>query len=489
VRGGIDVQRKRLYLILIGFIIIVIGLNVFWLIKFKQSPVKAGMMPNTSSQITNNKEKQRILNIPPVLKPDSTDANNVYYTLRAQTGMTQLVSGEKTKTYGYNGPFLGPTIRVERGQNIHIHTQNRLKQATSFHWHGAILDDSSDGGPHQTVAAGQNKLISFKVNQPAATLWYHPHAVGSTASQVYNGLAGFLLVDDQNSRQLKLPRNYGKDDFPIVVQDRSFDKNNQLDYKKIVSSNGTLGNTLLINGTQNPYIETTTKYVRLRLLNGSNAREYTFKLDDRSSFYQISTDGGFLKKPVQENKITLAPGERAEIVVDLGHYSQGSQVKLKSADSNILTMKVKNNHDGETKLPRQLTNLQTVTKSGQKVTQNIALSDMGHMVSINNRQFSMNRIDLKVKQNTTQVWKIRNKNNMMGEIHPFHIHGVQFRLLSINNNASPSNMQGWKDTIMTRPGNQYKILIKFTQTGVFMYHCHNLEHEEAGMMGQIRVVP
>lgn len=482
-------RHRQFYLILISFIVVVVVLNAFWLIKFKQSPVKGGMMSNTNSRISNNQEKQHRLIVPPVLKPDSVDNNNIYYTLRAQTGVTQLLSGKKTKTYGYNGSFLGPTIRVEKGVNIYIRTQNHLKQSTSFHWHGAILPSSSDGGPHQTVAAGQSRLINFKVNQPAATLWYHPHAVGSTAIQVYKGLAGFLLVDDQNSRRIKLPKTYGKDDFPVVVQDRNFDKNNQLNYRQAASSNGTLGDKLLVNGTQNPYIETTTKYIRLRLLNGSNARKYIFKLNDGRPLYQIGTDGGFLKKPVPEKQIILTPGERAEVVVDLGGYSQGSQVKLKSKESSVLTMRIKSNRGGEAKLPHRLTNIQSVNNLNRKVVQNITLSGMGHMVSINNKQFSMKRIDIKVKQNTTQIWKISNKDNMMGEIHPFHIHGVQFRLLSVNGNTPASNMQGRKDTIMTRPGNQYKIMIKFTQPGVFMYHCHNLEHEETGMMGQIQVVP
>ncbi|ETY75203.1 multicopper oxidase family protein [Lactiplantibacillus fabifermentans] len=444
-----------------------------------------GNMGSTATTATTAKTAAHQLALPPLLKPTSASKTKVAYTLTAQTGALALKKGAKTATLGYNGNYLGPVLRVKRGQILQVTTKNKLKQATSFHWHGAILPGNVDGGPGQSVAAGQQKTIAFKVSQSAATLWYHPHAMGSTAKQVYQGLAGLIYVQDAVSQKLNLPDKYGVDDFPVVIQDRNFTANNQFDYAADHQNDGTTGKTLLINGTLNPYIKVTTKLVRLRFVNGSNARNYRLTLSNGQAMHQIATDGGLLAKPVAVKTLKLAPGERAEVVIDTSKLT--SQVTVKNGQQRVLALRLASNRRQQGTLPNELTTLPTVDTTNAQ-HQTLSFSGMGSMVSINHQQYDPSRVNLTAKQGQNQVWTLKNTGTMMGnEIHPFHLHGVQFRILSINGQTPPANLRGYKDTVALTPGSTVKIAFKFQDRGTYVYHCHNLEHEENGMMGQIKV--
>src|SRR5699024_3625665 len=175
--------------------------------------------------------------------------------------------------------------------------------------------DIDDGGPHNVLEAGEESNIEFEVTQEAATLWFHPHPEGKTSEQVYNGLAGLIYIKDQNSKKLELPSEYGENDIPLIFQDRVFDHEKQLNYKATANEDGTVGTRSLINGTLNPKFTGDNEKVRLRLLNVSNARNYTVKLNTGNAFVQVATDGGFLNEQVSMQEITLTPSERAEIVI------------------------------------------------------------------------------------------------------------------------------------------------------------------------------
>ena len=170
------------------------------------------------------------LQLPELLEPDSESASEITYTVTAQAGETAFLEGKTTQTLGYNGSYLGPVLVVREGQEVHIKTENQLAEATSFHWHGVKLPSDMDGGPHHPVGPNETMQVDFTVNQEAATLWFHPHALGTTAEQVYAGLAGLIFVEDDNSDQLDLPKDYGVNDFPLIIQDRTFDADNQFDY-------------------------------------------------------------------------------------------------------------------------------------------------------------------------------------------------------------------------------------------------------------------
>ena len=436
----------------------------------------------------NDSTGENDLIIPPVLEHE--DDEGIVYNIEAQEGSTEFFDGYQTETYGYNGSFLGPVIRVNRGQTVKIRTSNKLSDETTFHWHGLELPGEADGGPHQNLKSGESRIIEFKVDQEASTLWFHPHPEGKTSEQVYKGLAGLIYIDDENSGNLGLPSDYGVNDIPLIIQDKKFDDQKQLNYQEAKNEDGTIGDALLINGTLNPKLTVNNEKVRLRILNGSNARNYTFKLSTGNSFVQIATDGGFLNKPVTLNEITLTPSERAEIIVDFSGYDSSSDVALINEDETILLPFAINNQLIDSgNIPESLNDFAvTDEERNLPVSKKLELFGMGNMVTINGKQFDMERIDFTQKQGVTEIWEIYNKPDMMGGmIHPFHIHGTQFKIISIDGIEPPENEQGWKDTVAIQPGEKIKLAVKFKNKGIYMFHCHVLEHEDNGMMGQVKV--
>ena len=450
------------------------------------------MMTNEQNiELKNISQSEQPLLIPPLLEPDSENDENISYNITAKEGEFQIKEGKKTKTLGYNGDFLGPVIRMKQGQKVTLTTTNQLESKTSFHWHGLKIPSEVDGGPHQVIEPGEKKVISFTVDQDASTLWFHPHPEGETASQVYRGLAGLMYIDDENSDSLNLPNNYGKDDIPLIVQDKSFDSDNQIDYGRDFYSDGTQGVTLLVNGTINPYIEVNSSWMRYRIISGSNSRNFTFSLKDNQPFYQIASDGGLLNSSTKLTSLTLSPGERAEILVDTSDYKNGDTLKLLANNTVALMMKINKNKSNTTFEPsKKLNSIKDIdTENLDKLDrQKIDLKGMSHMVSINNKQFDADRIDLYKRVNTQEVWEVNNISGMMGGmIHPFHIHGVQFQIISRNGQLPQANERGWKDTVVVNPEETVELLVEFDHEGVFMYHCHILEHEEYGMMGQMEI--
>src|SRR5699024_10577578 len=332
------------------------------------------------------------------------------------------------------------------GQTAHIKLKNSLEEATTFHWHGLIIGGGADGGPHNLIQPGEEKEITFKIQQDASTLWFHPHPLGNTAKQVYKGLAGLMYIEDDGSD----PYVYGETDFPLIIQDRTFNDQKQLDYRSAQFPDGTIGDTLLINGTLNPRLTVNKEKVRLRLLNGSNARNYTFKLSNNQSFEQIASDGGLLNEPVELTELQLTPAERAEIVVDFSEIEKNEDVELITYDGTVLLpFKVKGEQEEVKDEILEPVNPVTISNEEmqQQVSKEIVLSGMGHHVSINGKKFDKDRIDFTQKKGETEIWEVYNKPDMMGgAIHPFHIHGTQFKVISINGEKPPENLQGYKDT-------------------------------------------
>ncbi|WP_425568412.1 multicopper oxidase family protein [Salinicoccus jeotgali] len=428
------------------------------------------------------------LNIPPVLKSDSTEETK--YTVRAKMGETEIFDGTKTQTYGYNGDFLGPVLQFEKGETVTINLINELDVGTTFHWHGLKIPGEADGGPHNVIEPGEEDTIKFEVTQEAATLWFHPHPDGDTSEQVYKGLAGLIYIEDENIKELDLPDDYGKNDFPLIFQDRTFDEDKQLNYDAVMNEDGTVGDVSLINGTVNPKLTVGQEKVRLRLLNGSNARNYTFKMNTGDTFAQIATDGGLLNEPVEMEELTLTPSERAEIVIDFSKIDDERDVALvNDSDDILLPFEVTDEAAAEIDIPDKMNQFSvTEAEKDLPVTKEVELFGMMDMVTINGKKFDPERIDFTQERGVTEVWEIYNKPDMMGGmIHPFHIHGAQFKTLSRDGEAPPRNERGWKDTISVSPDETVRLAVQFNDKGVYMFHCHILEHEDNGMMGQIKV--
>lgn len=428
------------------------------------------------------------LAIPPLLEPEQQSEELTVYKVVAQEGETEIFPEKKTKTWGYNGSLLGPTIVFEKGKNYEILLENQLPEATTYHWHGLnVSGPVIDGGPHASIAPNAKSSIEFKVDQPASTAWLHPHPCPTTAEQVWKGLAAMVLIKDEQEASLPLPRTYGIDDLPLVLQDRSF-HDYQLDYAADYNVDGTFGKVPLINGTVNPYFDVTTQRLRLRLLNGANRREFRLHFSDNLVFQQVASDGGILSEPVNLTKLMLTNGERAEIVLDFKDYHEGQEIVLFHDDTPFMTFKIGNFLKEIVELPKQLVPFDRLVVSSTTKVEKIILSGMKDFVKIDDQLFDMHRIDKLQKQGEIVIWEVVNINPKdIGMIHPFHIHGTQFQVLSRNGSKPYPNEHGWKDTIGINAEETVQLAVKFDTLGVFMYHCHILEHEDTGMMAQIKV--
>ncbi len=236
------------------------------------------------------------LPIPPLLQPDAHGKIN----LNIQTGTVAWLPSAATQTWGYNGNLLGPAIRLQRGKPVTIDVTNSLPEATTVHWHGLEIPGEVDGGPQALIQPGTTRQITFSVDQPAATCWFHPHTHGKTGHQVAMGLGGLVLIDDSDSEKLPLPKQWGVDDIPVILQDKLLGKDGQIDYQLDVmtAAVGWFGDRMFTNGAHYPQQITPRGWVRLRLLNGCNARSLNLALSDGRPMYVIASDGGLLAEPV-----------------------------------------------------------------------------------------------------------------------------------------------------------------------------------------------
>lgn len=435
----------------------------------------------------------------PTLAPSTVDADGVRrFTLEAKAGTTEIRAGQTTPSWGYNGSILGPTLRAARGEQVAFTIHNALPEPTTVHWHGMHVPASCDGGPHQTIAPGGVWQPAWTVDQPAATLWYHPHPHGSTEKHVYRGLSGFFLVDDAESDRLELPKEYGVDDIPLVIQDRRLTVDGALD-ESDPGDIGLLGNVIITNGIAGAHLDVRTRRVRLRILNGSSGRLYNLAFADNREFQLIATDGGLLAAPVPLRRIQISPGERVELVVEVGGdpvtlrslpIEQRTGIKNPAAfgfdDSfDILRLQPARTLKTTAPVPTSLATIAALVPPGTPAARSFDLR--WHM--INNQRMDMNRIDMTIPVDTTEVWTVRNSDDWP---HNFHVHDVQFQITAIDGQAPPPELSGWKDTVYTTPGPTYTLAMRFSghtdPTYPYMYHCHLLLHEDQGMMGQFLVL-
>ena len=444
--------------------------------------------PGTDIGVDNGTDDQRVLPIPLLLEDLNPETGISEFEIKVQEGKTNFIGDQMTPTLGYNGNFLGPVIKVSEGDEVRMHVKNELNDETSVHWHGLEVEGDDDGGPLQVIPKNGEWNPVFTINQPASTLWFHPHVIGTTAIQVYYGLAGVLIVEDENSKSLNLPDEYGVNDIPLIIQDRSFNQNGSFLYYDNMMD-GAFGDYIIVNGAIKPYLDVNQVKMRFRIVNGANARNFYLNLSDRSEFKQIASDGGLLESPIESDALFISPGERAEIVVDFSKYTDGDLVELRSDGELVMSFRVGAESVDTTEVPEKLAVIEKIDENLVTGYKTIELDGMGHMVTLNGRQFNMNRIDDDVLLGEVEIWEITTARSMMmgSQGHPFHIHGTQFQVLSRNGNTPYLNELGWKDTIFVGAGETVRIIVKFNFKGVFMYHCHILEHEEAGMMGQLEV--
>ncbi|STQ73968.1 multicopper oxidase CueO [Hafnia alvei] len=502
-----------------------------------------------------------VLPIPALLTPDAAGK----IALNVQTGSMKWKAGMQTPTWGINGPLLGPAMRLQRGKDVAINVTNALPEATTMHWHGMEIPGTSDGGPQAVIEPGKMWTAEFKVDQPATTAWFHPHTHGLTGRQVAMGLGGLIIIDDEESTKLPLPKEWGVDDVPVILQDKRLDAKGHIDYQLdiMTAAVGWFGDMMLTNGAVYPQHLAPRGWLRLRFLNGCNARSLNLATSDGRPLYVVGSDGGLLGEPVKLTELPILMGERFEVLVDTRDGKAFDIITLPVKQMGMtlppfdralpvlhIQPTLKSN---EAKLPDALVNMPAVPAADNVKTRwlqlmmdpqldmmgmqmmmqrygmasmagmdmkghgNMAGMDHGQMQGqmahghmghgkmnhggmeqgnqmapgydfmhgnkINGIAFDMAKPMFDVKRGTYEKWTISGEGDMM--LHPFHIHGTQFRILSENGKPPAAHRSGWKDTVRVE-GWRSEVLVKFDHEApkerAYMAHCHLLEHEDTGMM-------
>ncbi len=426
---------------------------------------------------------------------------------------TQLRPGNQTITSGVNNSFFwGPTLIFNQGDTVHMNVRNNLNDSTTIHWHGFHLPAVMDGGPHQVIPLGTIWQPYWKVTNQASTYWYHPHLHEMTQEQMTKGLGGFIIVRDAEEAALALPRTYGVDDIPLALTSRRYDASNQF-----AVANTAYGDYMLTNGTPDAEVTLPKQFVRLRILNGEMERAYNLGFSDNRTFYIIGNDGGLLNAPVAVTRVIVAVGERIEIMVDLGNDATGSSLDLNAYNGgfalgfpggepaqsgqfgsllNNKTFPVLHINVGQTStnpitaVPSTLANNTYLTADDATVSRTVSVTGgMGPMpFTFDNKAFALNYINKTLEINTVEKWTITN-NMIFG--HAFHIHDVEFKLVSRSSGPVGAHESGWKDVLYLPRNESATFVARFADYAdpihPFMYHCHFANHEDAGMMGQFVV--
>ena len=456
----------------------------------------------------------------PLLKPASIDATTDHYDVTVRPSDARILPGATSRIWGYNGMFPGPTIEARSGRKVVLHLRNGLPVPIVNHLHGGRTPPESDGYPTDLVlpaggfpqshmhdpmakiSEGAHDYV-YPNDQRAATLWYHDHRMDFTGAQVWKGLAGFYILRDQAEEQLHLPRS--DKEIPLLICDRSFDQDGSFLYPALDPSlqdrpgvsmdymGGVLGDVILVNGAPWPKLEVANTKYRLRVLNASNARRYDLALDPPPaggpSFVQIGSDGGLLAAPMAHRTIRIAPAERFDLVVDFSKYRLGSTVTLVNtagdgALGQVMRFHVTRQERDDSTIPSRFPDTGFPKPSDAVMTRIFDFSYKGMLGwTINGKPFDPVRMDARPKLDTTEIWRLQTDFS-----HPLHLHLVHFQVLSHSGRPGPYDA-GWKDTIDLGPGQTANILVRFTgYRGRYVFHCHNLEHEDMAMMGNFEVV-
>ena len=501
------------------------------------------------------------LPIPDLLTADASNRMQ----LIVQAGQSSF-AGKTATTWGYNGSLLGPAVKLNKGQSVTVDIHNQLAEETTLHWHGLEIPGEVDGGPQGIIPAGGKRSVTFTPDQRAATCWFHPHQHGKTGHQVAMGLAGLVLIEDEEIRKLLLPKQWGIDDVPVIIQDKQFSADGQVDYQLdiMTAAVGWFGDTLLTNGAIYPQHAAPRGWLRLRLLNGCNARSLNIAASDNRPLYVIASDGGLLAEPVKVTELPMLMGERFEVLVDVSDGKAFDLVTLPVSQMGMAIAPFDKPHPvmrvqpllitASGTLPDSLTSMPSLPSLEGLTVRKLQLSmdpmldmmgmqmlmkkyggqamagmdhgkmmghmnndnmghgnmnhgnmnhgemgnmqhgDMGNMKHggsfdfhnanrINGQAFDMNKPMFAAAKGQHERWVISGQGDMM--LHPFHIHGTQFRILSENGKAPAAHRAGWKDTVRVE-GGVSEVLVKFDHDApkehAYMAHCHLLEHEDTGMM-------
>jgi spore coat protein A len=492
------------------------------------------------------------LPVPAVLEPmrpdddtnhsDTNHSDADHYEITQKVAKAEILPGLQTELWGYEGGFPGPTIESRSGRATIVRQINKLPVPVSTHLHGGRTPASSDGFPTDLILPrnrsseehsphahhanphrppGNNKAgwsfhrgskdYFYPLEQRAATLWYHDHRMDFTGPQIWRGLAGFHIVRDKEEDALPLPK--GDKDVPLMICDRSFGEDGSFLYPSLDSSlhgkpgvkehymEGVLGDTILVNGALWPFMEVSNTRYRFRILNASNARRYRLALEPEPSdglpFVQVGSDGGLLGAPISHRTITIAPAERFDVVIDFSKYPLGTKLTLKNrlglgTTSRVMRFHVVRKEKEQSTVPKRLSEMGEFKALGESNARLIRrkfyfTQDLhnGQLVwAINGKVFDPSRINVRPKLGSSEIWEFFTDVH-----HPIHLHLVHFKVLSRNGRRPLPKDAGWKDTVDVVPGQVVRVICRFEgYRGRYVFHCHNLEHEDMMMMANFEVV-
>jgi len=456
------------------------------------------------------------LPILPTLKPVRVESNADFYDVTARESRARILPGMDTAIWGYNGIFPGPTIEARVGRRVSVRLRNMLPVPIVNHLHGGRTAPDHDGYPtdlilpasfsHSQMSDPLAKITHdsreyiYANLQRAATLWYHDHRMDFTAPQMWRGLAGFYILRDPDEERLNLPR--GDKEIALSICDRSFEADGSFRYPSLDPSliktpgvdaaymGGVLGDVILVNGAPWPRLEVSNVKYRFRILNASNARRYDLEFDNSLPLVQIGSDGGLLAAPLRQRAIRIAPSERFDVVVDFSRCRPGSKVTLVNRGGEgpaalVMRFDVVRSERDESDLPARLAEVSFEKPEDATVTRVLDFSYQraAHSWRINGQPFDPSRMDARPRLDALEIWRLQTDFS-----HPLHLHLVHFQVLGHSGRPGPYDT-GWKDTINLGPGEAANILVRFTgYRGRYVFHCHNLEHEDMSMMGNFEVV-
>jgi FtsP/CotA-like multicopper oxidase with cupredoxin domain len=438
------------------------------------------------------------------LTPTHTDAATDYYDIVQREARVELLPGRHTTIWGYDSTFPGPTIKARRGRTVVVRHTNRLATPTVVHLHGSVSPPESDGFPMDCIMPGESRTYEYPNRQRAATLWYHDHAMDHTGRNIYMGLAGLYLIEDDEERVLGLPD--GACDVPLLIQDRLFADDGSLVYKT-VNHLAARGGTILVNGAPWPRLDVAARKYRFRIVNGSNATPLRLALSSGDPLIQIATDGGLLPAPVLCREIPLAMAERVEVIIDFSRYPVGANLVLQNLNTagvsgaisdEVMQFHVAREERDDRALPTRLADLQPLDRSAAIRTRHFVFSartSFGVVPiprwRINGQTFDAHQPIASPAYGDVEIWRFTNKKflGVLGLVHPVHVHLVTFMVLERNGGPPLPHETGWKDTVAVDKGEEVSVIAKFDgYRGRYLLHCHNLEHEDHSMMARFDVV-
>jgi spore coat protein A len=467
------------------------------------------------------------LPIPPVLEPTRSDERGEYYEIEARESAAAILPGKQTMIRGYNGIFPGPTIKAMRGRATHVRFTNKLQTPVVTHLHGGHTPSDSDGWPTDVILpngspiaatsmqmdhAGDGGQMSgaspskyehnymYPNDQRAATLWYHDHAMGATGQNVYMGLAGFYLVEDEDERSLLLPT--GRYDIPLMLCVRQFNHDGSCRYEPHGHA-GADGDVILVNGAPWPVLRVERRRYRFRILNASNATTFTLALTSALPFVQIATDGGLMPRPVQVPRIPIAMAERVEVVIDFSAYAAGDSVVVRNTEKQgplgeIMRFDVTGpTVSDHAQVPDRLSVIETLTSEVAVRTRTFTFGPRPELKShfppiywaINGSRFDPEHAQATPRLGDVEIWRFVYEKSPWRQTHPPHIHLVNFQILDRDGQAPRDHERGWKDTLRLDSGDDVRVIMRFDgYRGRYLMHCHNLEHEDYVMMMRFDVV-